>query len=137
MVDLQQSVEMSTLVKKVVLLGAAAVGKTSIFNRIVNDRYIEDNVTTMAAVFRPKTIEYPEQKVKLKINLWDTAGQERFQALTKQYMQQAEGIIIVYDLTDRSSLQAAEDWWNQVTQQIDTAGLAIALVGNKSDDIER
>ena len=52
-------------------------------------------------------------------------------------MQQAEGIIIVYDLTDRSSLQAAEDWWNQVTQQIDTAGLAIALVGNKSDDIER
>ena len=58
-----------------VLLGATAVGKTSIFNRIQNDEYIEDNITTMAAVFRPKLIDYTEQyKAKLKINLWDTAG---------------------------------------------------------------
>ena len=65
--------------KKVVLLGATAVGKTSIFNRIQNDEYIEDNITTMAAVFRPKIIDYTDEyKVKLKINLWDTAGQEKF-----------------------------------------------------------
>ena len=61
--------------KKVVLLGATAVGKTSIFNRIQNNEYIEDNITTMAAVFRPKIIDYTEKyNAKLKINLWDTAG---------------------------------------------------------------
>lgn len=77
---------MQTIVKKVVLLGATAVGKTSIFNRIQMDDYTEDNVTTMAAYFRNKTIEFPEFNCKVKINLWDTAGQERFQSLTKQYI---------------------------------------------------
>ena len=66
-----------------VILGAPAVGKTSIFNRIHNDNYIEDNVTTMAAYWRPKIIDYPDEDVRLKLNLWDTAGQESFQSLTK------------------------------------------------------
>ena len=64
--------------KKVVLLGATAVGKTSIFNRVINADYIEDNVTTMAAYFRPKQFDLPEKNCRIKINLWDTAGQERF-----------------------------------------------------------
>ena len=46
--------------KKVVLLGATAVGKTSIFNRIQNNEYIEDNITTMAAIFRPKMLDFSE-----------------------------------------------------------------------------
>jgi len=50
----RESGKLSLLQKKVVLLGATAVGKTSIFNRVVNTDYIEDNVTTMAAYFRPK-----------------------------------------------------------------------------------
>ena len=74
----RESGKLPLLQKKVVLLGATAVGKTSIFNRVVNTDYIEDNVTTMAAYFRPKTIEFPEKNCRLKINLWDTAGQERF-----------------------------------------------------------
>ena len=40
----------------------------------------------MAAYFRPKLIEVPEERVKVKINLWDTAGQERVQSLTRQYI---------------------------------------------------
>lgn len=61
-------------------------------------------MTTMAAYFRPKTVEFPEEGVKVKINLWDTAGQERFQSLTRQYIQSASGVILVYDMTDESSL---------------------------------
>ena len=49
-----ESGKLPLLQKKVVLLGATAVGKTSIFNRVINTDYIEDNVTTMAAYFRPK-----------------------------------------------------------------------------------
>ena len=50
----------------------------------------------MAAYFRPKLIEIPEENTKVKINLWDTAGQERFQSLTRQYIQSASGVILVY-----------------------------------------
>ena len=128
---------MPTLTKKVVLLGATAVGKTSIFNRIQQNEYIEENVTTMAAYFRPKTIEFPEFNCKVKINLWDTAGQERFASLTRQYVQAADGVMLVYDITDSQSLEEAHEWYNRMQQQIDPKGIVIALVGNKSDDIER
>ena len=128
---------MPTITKKVVLLGATAVGKTSIFNRIQQNEYIEENVTTMAAYFRPKLIEYPEFNCKVKINLWDTAGQERFASLTRQYVQQAAGVILVCDLTDSQSMTEAHDWYDRMKEQIDPSGIVVALIGNKSDDIER
>ena len=120
-----------------VLLGATAVGKTSIFNRVINTDYIEDNVTTMAAYFRPKTVEFPEKNCRLKINLWDTAGQERFQSLTKQYIQGSQGILLVYDLTDLDSLKQAEEWFSQVQDQANLSEITIALIGNKVDDLDR
>jgi len=54
----------------------------------------------MAAYFRPKTIDCPQYGCRVKINLWDTAGQERFASLTRQYVQAAAGVILVYDITD-------------------------------------
>ena len=119
------------------LLGATAVGKTSIFNRIQQNEYIEENVTTMAAYFRPKLIEVPEERVKVKINLWDTAGQERFQSLTRQYIQSASGVILIYDVTDDTSLQGAQNWYSMLKEQIDPESLVVALIGNKADDVER
>lgn len=100
----EEPIQWQTITKKVVLLGATAVGKTSIFNRIQTNDFIEDNVTTMAAYFRPKVIEFPDFSCKTKINLWDTAGQERFKSLTRQYIMGAEGVILVYDTTDSESL---------------------------------
>ena len=70
----------------------------------------------MAAYFRPKTIEFPDKGCKVKINLWDTAGQERFQALTRQYIQSATAVILVYDITDGQSLSEAQDWFDRVAQ---------------------
>ena len=72
--------------KKVVLLGNTAVGKTSIFNRIINDSYIEDGVSNTSAYYRSKIMEVPGYSQKLKMHLWDTAGQEKFFSLTKMYV---------------------------------------------------
>ena len=63
--------------KKVVLLGNSAVGKTSLFNRIVSDTFIADGVSSICASMRSKYITTSGGQV-LKINLWDTAGQEKF-----------------------------------------------------------
>ena len=57
-----------------VLLGNAAVGKTSIFNRVIHDTYIEDGVSSSSAYFRSKIMKVPGYDATLKLNLWDTAG---------------------------------------------------------------
>ncbi len=51
--------------------------------------------------FQIKNITIGNEIVKLQI--WDTAGQERYFALTKQYFQKADGVIVVYDITDKLS----------------------------------
>ena len=61
--------------KKVVLLGNSAVGKTSIFNRVINDTYIQDGVSNTSAYYRSKIIEVPDSTSRIKMHLWDTAGQ--------------------------------------------------------------
>jgi small GTP-binding protein len=58
----------------VVLLGNTAVGKTSIFNRVINDTYIRDGVSNTSAYYRSKVMEVPGTDKKLKMHLWDTAG---------------------------------------------------------------
>ena len=64
--------------KKVVLMGNTAVGKTSIFNQIISNTFLEDGVSSTAAVYRAKVMEVAGFPQKLKMNLWDTAGQEKF-----------------------------------------------------------
>ena len=113
-----EAVQWQTITKKVVLLGATAVGKTSIFNRIHTNNYIEDNVTTMAAVYGPKTIEVPEFNCKVKINLWDTAGQERFHALGPIYYRDAEGALLVYDTTDADSFAKVKTWVKELRKMV-------------------
>ena len=60
--------------KKVVLLGNTAVGKSSIFNRVINDSYTEEGVSNTSAYFRSKLMQVPGYDKQLKMNLWDTAG---------------------------------------------------------------
>ena len=100
--------EQAPLKMKVVLIGGTSVGKTSIFNRVINEDYIEENVTTLTAYYRPKMITVPGHDRKLQINLWDTAGQEKFMSLTKQYILNAQGVVLVYDTTMSDSLGEAE-----------------------------
>ena len=90
------------------LLGNTAVGKTSIFNRVINDSYIEDGVSNTSAYYRSKVMQVPGHESPLKINLWDTAGQEKFQALTSMYVKDAAGIILVYDMTYADSLDGVK-----------------------------
>jgi len=59
-------------------MGNTAVGKTSIFNQIISNTFVEDGVSSTAAVYRAKIMDVPGFDEKLKMNLWDTAGQEKF-----------------------------------------------------------
>ena len=79
---------------KVILLGDSGVGKSSIINRYVNDRFVENNMQTIGVDLFTKVATVGESCVTLQI--WDTGGQERFRALRTPFYRGADCAILVY-----------------------------------------
>lgn len=67
---------------------------------------------------------------------WDTAGQERFRTITSAYYRGADGIIMVYDVTNQESFDHVNDWLNEVNRYA-SEGTCKLLVGNKSDRTDK
>lgn len=117
---------------KIVLIGDAAVGKSSLLLRYIDDIY-EDNYTcTIGVDFKIKTIDIQDKRVKLQI--WDTAGQERFRPITSCYFRGAHGCLVVYDITNRESFLHVRTWIHDFREQnrVENARNVI-LIGNKKD----
>ncbi|OHT09995.1 Ras-related protein RIC1 [Tritrichomonas foetus] len=70
------------------------------------------------------------------MQVWDTAGQERFRTITASYYRGSNGIIIVYDVTDRESFDHVSYWMKEI-DRLATADVCKLLVGNKADLTEK
>jgi small GTP-binding protein len=119
---------------KVVLLGAAHVGKTSIITHAVADFYDPNQEPTVGPSFSVKMISLETRSVRLLI--WDTAGQEQYRTLGPLYYRGAQAIVIVFSLIDRDTLTDAERWAAEVKNHFDVVP-RLYLVGNKTDLIEK
>lgn len=115
---------------KLVLLGEAAVGKSSLVLRFVNNDFQENKEPTIGAAFLTQKCNLPNRTIKFEI--WDTAGQERFASLAPMYYRNAQSALVVYDITKESSLIKAKHWVAELQRQA-SPGIVIALVGNKLD----
>ncbi|KAJ2735820.1 Vacuolar protein sorting-associated protein 21 [Coemansia sp. BCRC 34962] len=115
---------------KVVLLGEAAVGKSSLVLRFVNDEFQENKEPTIGAAFLTQKVRLDDSV--LKLDIWDTAGQERFHSLAPMYYRNAQAAVVVYDITRASSLDRAKSWIKELQRQANP-NIVIALVGNKLD----
>jgi Ras-related protein Rab-5C len=115
---------------KLVLLGEAAVGKSSLVLRFVNDDFQENKEPTIGAAFLTQKCNLPTRTIKFEI--WDTAGQERFASLAPMYYRNAQSALVVYDITKPTSLTKAKHWVAELQRQA-SPGIVIALVGNKLD----
>jgi len=115
---------------KLVLLGEAAVGKSSLVMRFVNNDFQENKEPTIGAAFLTQKCNLPTRTIKFEI--WDTAGQERFASLAPMYYRNAQAALVVYDITKASSLTKAQHWVAELQRQA-SPGIVIALVGNKFD----
>ncbi|KAJ5609144.1 hypothetical protein N7528_009711 [Penicillium herquei] len=115
---------------KLVLLGEAAVGKSSLVLRFVNNDFQENKEPTIGAAFLTQKCALPTRTIKFEI--WDTAGQERFASLAPMYYRNAQAALVVYDVTKPSSLTKAKHWVAELQRQA-SPGIVIALVGNKLD----
>ncbi|XP_071519143.1 EF-hand calcium-binding domain-containing protein 4B-like [Panulirus ornatus] len=79
-----------------------------------------------------QTLEVQVGGVLAVLHLWDTAGQERFRSITKQYYRKADGVVVMYDLTNEQSFLNVVDW---ITSVKETAGedVIVMVLGNKED----
>ena len=84
---------------KVLLIGDSNVGKTSLLLQYTENRY-SDTECTIGIDFKIKKLDVSSKSIKLQI--WDTAGQEKFNTITTSYYKGAHGIIIVFDISNKT-----------------------------------
>jgi Ras-related protein Rab-21 len=119
---------------KVVLLGEGRVGKTCLCLRYCRNSFQEGQESTIQATYLDKRIHIAKRSVKLMI--WDTAGQERFHALGPIYYRDAQGALLVYDITDRDSFTKVRVWVREL-RRIVGRNIVLVIAGNKSDLMKR
>jgi len=115
---------------KILLVGDAGVGKSSLLLRFTDDSFEEHLASTIGVDFKVKTLCMRGKTVKLTI--WDTAGQERFRTITSSYYRGAHGIIVVYDVTETESFNNIKQWLHEIDRYA-CEGVNRLLVGNKCD----
>ena len=117
---------------QLIMIGESDVGKTSLIRRYTKNLFNINHLETTGVEFNSKNEKINNKIIKVKI--WDTAGQEIFHSLTKNFYRKADGIIIVFDVTNRESFDKVHDWVKSVYDNTDTyREIQIILVGNKID----
>lgn len=116
---------------KLVLCGAANVGKTCLLRRIVSAAYPSSKPEpTVGVEYARLMMRLDDQPVEFSI--WDTAGQERYDAMTRSYFRGAHGVICIYDITNYTSFETATRYI-EIAQEDRRLDPRIMMVGNKSD----
>ena len=115
---------------KIILVGDSGVGKTCLLSMYVKGE-CSPTIPTIAVEFCTKEIEL-DNNYKIKVQLWDTAGQERFKSLAMTYYRKAYGILLLFDVTKRSSFISCKNYLEEVRINSDK-NCVIYLIGNKID----
>lgn len=114
---------------KILMLGNASVGKTSLSERYITGVFRPDIKLTVGVDFFIKTVEIDGKKIKLQI--WDMGGEERFRFLLPTYCLGSSGAIFLYDVTNKKSLDDQNEWTSIFREKNGDA--PILLAGNKVD----
>ena len=121
---------------KIVLLGEAGVGKTSIISQFVEQLFQEDIQSSAGGTFSSKTCIYGNNQI-LKLEIWDTAGQERYRALTTMFYKEANAAVLVYDITRKESYEQIQEYWSNQIKESAPSDIILMLCANKSDLINQ
>ena len=116
---------------KILTLGDTEVGKTSIVLRFSDDKFDDNQFATIGIDFKTKYMKMGDSSVKVLI--WDTAGQEKFQNIAKQYYKGANGVLLIYDISNKKSFERVDFWLKELKENNKINELFICLVGNKID----
>ena len=127
-----------------ILIGDSTVGKTCFLMRYFKNQFNEAFLSTIGIDKEIKHVKVGNDNYKM--TLWDTAGQERFKCLPKKYYQNADGVLLLFDVTKEETFQSISNWMkdvkdnsnktitNDANKQTD---IALYLIGNKIDKPDR
>ena len=118
----------------ILTVGETQVGKTSLILRFIDRVFYYDTKTTIGVDFKVKRINLLNKNVLVKI--WDSAGQERFKTVTRQYYKNAEGVMLIYDVTSQKSFSMIEEWFKSIIEN-KRKDAQVILIGNKKDMVNR
>ena len=116
---------------KILTLGDASVGKSSIVLRYSENRFNGAWLSTIGVDSKRKIVKIKGESVK--VSIWDTAGQEKFQNIVKQYYNGANGVLLIFDITNKKSFDKINFWYQDLKQSVNIDELFVCLVGNKVD----
>jgi small GTP-binding protein len=117
------------ILTKIIIIGDAAVGKSCLTEVWVDQAFDMNTVGTIGIDVRIKNVNIDGKVVKVQV--WDTAGQERYRNITKGYYRGADGMILAFDVTDRSSFDRLGFWLKDVLKV--GREFPKIIVGNKVD----
>ena len=131
---------------KFILIGNSGVGKTSFFRKLSTGDFYDKNISTIGIEKKTFNLDInidnngKSEKKQFEIYLFDTAGQEKFRAITFNYFKGTDGILLIYDITDKSTFESVENWISSIREAIgnnsNESKYATILIGNKLDLIE-
>ena len=118
---------------KIMLLGDSSVGKTAFILRFCDGKFEDDSITTIGLDTKTKFVSHKDKKIQLQI--WDTAGEERFRSIAKSCYKGADGILLMYDVSNIGSFKHIKNWITDIENNITVPKdkLALIIIGNKSD----
>lgn len=122
---------------KIILLGNSSVGKTSIVNRFVGDRFESDYTATVGPEFQAKIMNIRGNEIRLHV--WDLVGMDTsYNCLNRNFCREANGVIMVGDITSVQSIEDTANWKQEVDDIVATAGapIPIVLCINKVDKLQ-
>jgi len=125
---------MSSFKLKVLLTGAAAVGKTSLVQRFIKQRFAANYKLTVGVDILTKDVEFRPGEIAT-LSIWDIGGQQRFEFIRSTFYKGAAGALLVFDLTREQTYTETRKWLTEI-RQFAGADIPFVLIGNKADLIE-
>ena len=122
---------------QLLIIGDSTVGKTSIITRFANGTFNSNYLATVGLDNFTKDEIIDNKTIRIKI--WDTAGQERYKSLTKGFFRNAEGVMLVYDVTNLETYENLKYWMQSIKNNLGNSidDIPIIIIGNKIDCQER
>lgn len=120
---------------KLILIGDAAVGKTTLRKQFMGEGYQSSYLMTLGADFAAKNVT-TSSGVDITLQIWDVAGDKKFSSMRKAYYNNTSGVMVVFDLTKPETFQNVPTWMNDYLQFYPEL-LPTIIIGNKYDLVNK
>ena len=116
---------------RVITLGDSGVGKANFIFRFIDDKFSLNYFSTFGIDTKFKNVKL-DNGCEIKFKIYDTAGQERFKSISQNYIKKANGILLMYSISDKASFNNIENWMTNIKENSGNKN-AIVLIATKCD----